>query len=85
MSDTTEPTHDVTDRPCLIMDLPELVDEAAWQLSEFLQSLAEHIDAHYSAQILRAHRAHERERERLYRERLLVPAQQPLPLPDPPF
>jgi hypothetical protein len=85
MSDTTEPTHDVTDRPCLIMDLPELVDEAAWQLSEFLQSLAEHIDAHYSAQILRAHRAHERERERLYREQFLVEAQQPLPFPDPPF
>jgi hypothetical protein len=85
MSDTTEPTHDLTDRPCLIMDLPELVDEAAWQLSEFLQSLAEHIDAHYSAQILRAHRAHERERERLYREQFLVEAQQPLPFPDPPF
>jgi hypothetical protein len=85
MSDTTEPTHDVTDRPCLILDLPELADEAAWQLSEFLQSLAEHIDAHYSAQILRAHRAHERERERLYRERFLVQEQQPLPFTDPPF
>jgi len=85
MSDTTEPTHDVTDRPCLILDLPELADEAAWQLSEFLQCLAEHIDAHYSVQILRAHRAHEREREMLYRERLLVEAQQPLPFPDPPF
>jgi len=85
MSDTTEPTHDVTDRPCLILDLPELADEAAWQLSEFLQSLAEHIDAHYSVQILRAHRAHERERERLYRERFLVEVQQPLPFPDPPF
>jgi len=47
--------------------LPELGDEAAWQLSEFLQSLAEHIDAHYSAQISRAHRAHEREWEQLYR------------------
>ncbi len=85
MSYTTEPTHDVTDRPCLILDLPELADEAAWQLSEFLQSLAEHIDAHYSVQILRAHRAHERERERLYRERILVEVQQPLPFPDPPF
>lgn len=85
MSDTTEPTYNVTDRPCLILDLPELSDEAAWQLSEFLQSLAEHIDAHYSTQILRAHQAHEREREQLYRERLLVEAQQPLPLADPPF
>jgi hypothetical protein len=85
MPDTTEPTHDVTHRPCLILDLPELADEAAWQLSEFLQSLAEHIDAHYSAQILRAHRAHERERERLYRERFRIQKQQPLPFPDPPF
>jgi hypothetical protein len=85
MSDTCEPTLDLTDRPCLILDLPELSDEAAWQLSEFLQTLAEHIDAHYSAQILRAHQAHERERGQLYRERLLVEAQQPLPFPDPPF
>ena len=85
MSDTTEPTHNVNDRPCLILDLPELSDEAAWQLSEFLQSLAEHIDAHYSAQIRRAHQAHERERDQLYRERVLLEAQQPLPLPDPPF
>lgn len=85
MSDTTEPTYDVTHRPCLILDLPELSDEAAWQLSEFLQTLAEHIDAHYSPQILRAHKAHERQREQLYRERFLLEAQQPLPFPDPPF
>lgn len=85
MSDTTEPTYDVTHQPCLILDLPELSDEAAWQLSEFLQTLAEHIDAHYSAQISRAYRTHECERERLYRERILVEAQQPLPFADPPF
>ena len=85
MSEPTEPTHDVNDRPCLILDLPELDDEAAWQFSEFLQSLAEYIDAHYSAQILRAHRAHKHEREGLYRERLLAEAQQLLPFPDPPF
>lgn len=85
MSDTTEPTHDVTDRPCLILDLPELSDEAAGQLSEFLQTLAEHIDAHYATQILRVHRTHECERERLYRERLLVQAQQSLPFADTPF
>jgi hypothetical protein len=85
MSDTTEPTHDVTDRPCLILDLPELSDEAAWQLSEFLQTLAERIDAHYATQILRAHRTHECERERLYRERLLVQTQQSLPFTDTPF
>ena len=81
----TEPTHNVTDRPCLILDLPELSDEAAWQLSEFLQSLAEHIDTHYATQILRAHRAHECERERLYRERLLVQHQQSLPFAGPLF
>jgi hypothetical protein len=85
MPHTIEPTHDVNDRPCLILDLPELTDEAAWQLSEFLQSLAEHIDTHYSAQILRAHHAHERERQRLYREQFRAQAQQPLPFPDPPF
>ena len=85
MSDTTEPAYDVTARHCLILELPALSDEAAWQLSELLQALAEHIDAHYSAQILRAHQAHERERARLYRERFFVDAQQPLPFPDPPF
>ena len=85
MPDTTEPAHDVTDHPCLILDLPELPDEAAWQLCEFLQSLAEHIDTHYSAQISRAYRAHERDRERLYRQRVLVDAQQPLPFADLPF
>ena len=85
MPENTEPTQDVTDRPCLILDLPELSNEAAWQLSEFLQALAEHIDAHYSAQILRAHQAHEREREQLYLERVMVEAQQPLPFADPPF
>jgi hypothetical protein len=85
MFDTTEPAYDATDRPCLILDLPALSDEAAWQLSEFLQTLAEHIDAHYSAQTLRADQAREREREQLYRERLLVEAQQPLPFADPPF
>ena len=85
MSDTTEPAYDVTARHCLILELPELSEEAAWQLSEFLQSLAEHIDAHYSAQISRAYRTRECERERLYRERVLVEAQQPLPFADPPF
>jgi len=35
-------------------------------------SHVERIDAHYSAQILRAHQAHERDRRRLYRERFFV-------------
>jgi hypothetical protein len=85
MRDPTEPVYDFTDRPCLILELPELSDEAAWQLSQFLQSLAEHIDAHYSAQILRARQAQECEHERLHREQLLLQAQQSLPFPDPPF
>lgn len=85
MHDSTEPAYDVTDRPCLILELPELSDQAAWQLSEFLQTLAEHIDAHYSAQILRARQARECEHERLYREQLLLQAQQSLPFADPPF
>jgi hypothetical protein len=85
MHEPTEPAYDINERPCLILELPELSDEAAWQLSEFLQTLAEHIDAHYSAQILRAHRAREGEHERLYREQLLNQAQQSLPFPDPPF
>ncbi len=81
----TEPTFDVTDRPCLILDLPELSDEAALQLSDLLQTLTERFDALYSAQILRAHRARESEHDSLYRERLLLEAQQSLPLDDPPF
>jgi hypothetical protein len=85
MYEPTEPACDVTDRPCLILELPELSDEAAWQLAEFLQTLAEHIDAHYSAQILRARQARECEHERLYREQILHQAQQSLPFPDPPF
>jgi hypothetical protein len=85
MSDDTEPMFDITDRPCLILDLPELSDEAALQLSELLQTLTERFEVHYSAQILRAHRARESEHDRLYRERLLLEAQQPLPLDDPPF
>jgi hypothetical protein len=85
MSDTTEPTFDVTHRPCLILDLPELSEEADWQLSEFLQSFPEHIDTHYLAQISRTYRAHESNREQLHRERVLSEAQTPLPFADPPF
>jgi hypothetical protein len=85
MHEPTEPTYDITARPCLILELPEISDEAAWQLSEFLQTLAEHIDAHYSAQILRAQRAREWDHERLHREQLLDQAQQSLPFPEPPF
>ncbi|MGH8299591.1 MAG: hypothetical protein ACRES6_09965 [Steroidobacteraceae bacterium] len=85
MPEDTEPTFDATDRPCLILDLPELSDDAALQLSEFLQTLAEHLEAHYSTHILRAHRARECEHDRLYREQRLLQAQQPLPFDDAPF
>lgn len=85
MSEDTEPTFDVTDRPCLILDLPELSDEAALQLSELLQTLAEHFEAHYCAHILRAHRARQAEHDQLYREQRLLQAQQSLPFDDEPF
>ena len=75
----------MTTRNCLILELPDLSDQAAWNLSEFLHSLAEHIDSHYSAHISRAFLAHERDRARLYRKRAFVEAQQPLPFPDPSF
>ena len=85
MSDTTDPPYDVTARNCLILELPDLSDQAAWNLSKFLHCLAEHIDSHYSAHISRAYQAHERDRARLYREQVFVKAQQQLPFPDPPF
>jgi hypothetical protein len=86
MNDPTEPTFDLGHRPCLILELPDLSDQAALQLSELLHSLAAHIESHYYAQILRAHRARECEHAQLYRERLYLQAQQPLPFSDdPPF
>jgi len=87
MSDTNEPGYDISDRPCLILELPIISDEAALQLSELLQKLAEHFDDNYSRQILRAHRAREEEYERLYREREQHPLnpQQQLPFEPDPF
>jgi hypothetical protein len=86
MHDPIEPACDVNDRPCLTLDLPDLSDEAALQLSEFLHSLAEHIESHYYPQILRAYRARECERARLHREQLHLQAQHSLPFSDdPPF
>lgn len=87
MSDINEPASDTGDRPCLILELPILSDEAALQLSEWLQKLAEHFDDNYSRQILRAHRAREEEYEKLYREREQHPLnpQQQLPFEPDPF
>ncbi|MGB6487079.1 MAG: hypothetical protein WBE91_09385 [Steroidobacteraceae bacterium] len=85
MPEDAEPTFDATERPCLILDLPVLSDEAALQLGEFLYAFAERFEDHYSAQIRRAHRARESERDQLYRQRLHLEAQQPLPFDDDPF
>jgi hypothetical protein len=85
MPEDTEPTFDVTERPCLILHMPDLSDDAALQLCEFLHTFAERLEDHYSTQIRRAHRARECERDRLYREQRFFHAQQPLPLDDPPF
>ena len=87
MSDFNEPDSDTSDRPCLILELPILSDEAAMQLSELLQKLTEHFDDNYSRQILRAHRAREEEYERLYREREqhLPDPQQSFPFDPDPF
>jgi len=82
MRDANEPTHDINDRPCLILELPVLSDETALQLSELLQRLLEHFDTGYDEQILRAHRAREIEYERLYREQGISQAQQSLPFGD---
>ncbi|MGH7594268.1 MAG: hypothetical protein ACRELE_10525 [Gemmatimonadales bacterium] len=85
MRDPNEPVHDLNDRRCLILELPELSDEAALQLSELLQQLAEHFDTCYDNQILRAHRAREHEYHALYREQCVLQAQQSLPFDDAPF
>lgn len=87
MSDIDEPDFDSGNRPCLILELPILSDEATLQLSELLQKLAEHFDDNYSRQILRAHRAREKEYERLHREREQHPLnpQQSLPFDPDPF
>jgi len=82
MRDANELYDDPNERPCLILELPVLSDEAALQLSELLQSLLDHFDAGYDAQILRAHRAREIECERLYREQCISQAQQSLPFDD---
>jgi hypothetical protein len=85
MPDDTEPTFDINERPCLILEMPDLPDETTLELCELLHTLAERFEDHYSAQLRRAHRARECERERLYREQRFSNAQQPLPLDDPPF
>jgi len=82
MRDESKLNDDLNERPCLILELPVLSDEAALQLSELLQRLLEHFDAGYDAQILRAHQAREIECERQYREQCASQAQQLLPFDD---
>jgi len=82
MRGANEPNNDLSERPCLILELPVLSDEAALQLSELLQSLVGNFDTGYDEQILRAHRARGIEFERLYREQCMSQAQQSLPFED---
>jgi hypothetical protein len=82
MRDANKPNDDPNERPCLILELPVLSNEAALQLSELLQSLFEHFDTAYDKQILRAHRARQIECERLYRQQCISRAQQSLPFED---
>src|ERR1700680_186783 len=49
MRDESKLNDDPNERPCLILELPVLSDEAALQLSELLQRLIEHFDAGYDA------------------------------------
>ena len=72
------------DGHCLIVQMPALTDEAAYEVSELLRRLAEAFDNAYQAQLLRAYRRREEECERLYRERCLLEAQQWLPFRDDP-
>jgi hypothetical protein len=58
------------DGRCLILDMPPMTDEAAYQLSELLRTLCETFERTYDDQLTRAYRKREEERERLYRERL---------------
>lgn len=87
MADLNEPDSDINDRSLLILELPILSDEAALQLGEFLQKLAEHFDDNYSRQIARAHRAREEDYESLYRarEQNLLNPQQSFPFEPDPF
>jgi hypothetical protein len=63
------------DGHCLIVQMPALTDEAAYEVSELLRRLAEAFDNAYQAQLLRAYRRREEECERLYRERCQLEAQ----------
>ena len=59
-----------------------MTDEAAYQLSELLRRLWESFEVAYDDQLSRAYRKHEQERERLFRERCFLEAQQGLPFDD---
>lgn len=82
MRDTDE--HDPSMSPgddgrYLILDLPPMTDEAAYQLSELLRRLWEAFDEAYDEQLRRAYRKHDAAREKLFHERCFLEAQQWLP------
>ncbi len=70
------------DGHCLIVDMPPMTDEVAYQLSELLRRLSEAFDLAYDEQILRAYQQREKECERLFQERCRSEAQQGLPFDD---
>jgi hypothetical protein len=67
---------------CLIVDMPPVTDEVAYQLSELLRRLSEAFDLAYDEQILRAYQQREKEREQLFQERCRFEPQQGLPFDD---
>jgi hypothetical protein len=85
MPNTHEPEPTMTDGEdgrCLIIDMPAMTDEAAYQLSELLRTLAEAVDHVYHDQLLRAYRKREEERERLFHEHCMQEDWQVLPFDD---
>jgi hypothetical protein len=82
MPNTRRPEPTITDGDdgrCLIIDMPPMTDEAAYQLSELLRTLWETFDAHYADQLAREYRRRDGEREKLFRERCFAEAQRWLP------
>ena len=70
------------DGHCLIVQMPAITDDAAYEISELLRRLAELFDNAYQAQLLRAYRQQEEEGERLYRQQRMMAAQQRRPRGD---
>jgi hypothetical protein len=85
MSHTHEPDPLMTpddDGRSLIIDLPPMTDEAAYQLSELLRRIWETFDAAYDDQLTRAYHKRQEERQRLFYERCMQEDQPVLPFDD---